>query len=363
METQDSLKVLLESRTYSIFNFRSLTFQALKRSVCDLLEDPSSSFELKAPYLSGWVDIIDDSTYFTFIINAVSPLIYVFYPGAPSILRVQSYNLAIFGKHKKWDERMHMIAQQIKEVNPDIIGVQEAKRDPLYGLYGVERVLTKFIENVAGSNYSAQGRDMMKDILELIPEYPYSYLHDSMHYSDGSTEGIGIISRFPISNIKHIQLSKSDSDGNSRSCLRATISHPMKNLLVYNTHLTYDLKGQVKQASEILRFIDSEDDKFTAQLLIGDMNSEEKYPQPMRLLEGISQEPLSRGKLDDAWKSANGEEDGFTYPSWEPSERLDRIMFRNIEAPPVCEVTGYAETEDKWPSDHCTVFADFILTQ
>lgn len=41
-----------------------------------------------------------------------------------------------------------MIVHQIKETNPDIIGVQEARYDPYFGLCCFEKKITQFIDDL-----------------------------------------------------------------------------------------------------------------------------------------------------------------------------------------------------------------------
>lgn len=125
--------------------------------------------------------------------------------------------------------------------------------------------------------------------------------------------------------------------------------------------MTYDCKGQLQQAHEILKFMNEENDG-NPQILVGDMNIKHNYELPGHLFEGKHTYKEIYGDLQDAWKVANGDEEGLTHPSWKPKHRLDRILFRNIENPPVCEVSGYAETKHIWPSDHCSVYADFIIS-
>ncbi|CAG9318352.1 unnamed protein product [Blepharisma stoltei] len=355
---QSPLKLITESRTYQIFNFRSLPLYALQQYVAQVLEDYSNDFELKVLQSGNWITITDE-TYETHIINSVSPLVYINYWNTPSIIRVQTYNLATAAKHSNWDVRIHKIAQQIKNANPDIIGIQEACRNPNLGADS----MTNFISKIFGSSIlnKARERNMLDELLELLPEYPYHYSHESMIYKNGSTEGIAIISRYPIIDVRTAQLTKALGDSEERACLKVTIKHPKKIFSVFNTHMTYDPKGQLKQAQDILNFMNEENDG-TPQILLGDMNIRKYYELPSRLLEGKYLFKSSKGGLIDSWKNGNMEGDGLTFPSWRPKERLDRIYFRNIEAPPICEVCGYGESEKIWASDHCSVYADFILS-
>lgn len=203
---------------------------------------------------------------------------------------------------------------------------------------------------------------MFKELLEMIPEYPYSYWLDSMHHTDGAIDGIAIISRYPIVDIKSIKLSNSSVDKNGRSCLRATISHPLKKLKIYNTHMTNERKSQVKQALDILKFIDQENVDNYPQILLGDFNIKYSFQAPAKIFEGGIEQAKGHCRLTDAWKEINKDEEGSTYPSWDPRQRHDRIYCRKISKPLLCQISGYAKNHKKWPSNHCTLFADFMIS-
>mmetsp|Transcript_3550 Transcript_3550/g.3321 ORF Transcript_3550/g.3321 Transcript_3550/m.3321 type:complete len:188 (-) Transcript_3550:77-640(-) len=187
-----------------------------------------------------------------------------------------------------------MIAQQIKQISPDILGLQEVRYDPFYGLSKSERALVEENEKIRFE------RHMMNDIMALLPEYPYSYWCDSMHYGDGSIEGISIVSRFPIIDIKATKLSSANDDGNKRSCVRGTVNHPKKRIFFYNTHVTYGTNGQNTQAAEILRFMDSENEGQIPQILVGDMNLYQRYQSPAHIFEGKLNAASPPTKLKDA---------------------------------------------------------------
>mmetsp|Transcript_19816 Transcript_19816/g.19822 ORF Transcript_19816/g.19822 Transcript_19816/m.19822 type:complete len:191 (+) Transcript_19816:359-931(+) len=190
--------------------------------------------------------------------------------------------------------------------------MQEVRRDPNLGADS----MTRFMSKIFGSSILNKvcERNMLDELLELLPEYPYHYSHESMIYKNGSTEGISIISRFPIIDVRTVQLTKAGGDIEERACLKSIIKHPKKNLSVFNTHMTYDPKGQLKQAQDILNFMNAENDG-TPQILLGDMNIRRYYELPSRLLEGKYLFKSSKGGLIDSWKNGNVEGEGFTFPS------------------------------------------------
>ena len=260
-----------------------------------------------------------------------------------------SYNLAAIGHHPNWENRVEMIAREINQIRPDILGLQEIRFHPTYNA-----TLLGSISNLIGVSNQKFERHMLNDLLELIPEYRFSHWQPGMKYKDGIVEGVAIVSRYPIIETEFENLGKNAGDGNKRVCLKAQIAHPAQNLLFYNTHLTYAITGQVSQTTKLMNFINRTSAHDVPQILTGDMNIVKKFQAPLSVL-------VSQDSLKDAWRSANGDEKGFTYPSWNPKERLDYILYRNLPDPFLCSISGYAMNKDNWPSDHCSLYADFVI--
>ena len=89
------------------------------------------------------------------------------------------------------------------------------------------------------------------------------------------------------------------------------------------------------------------------QILVGDFNLKRSNPEAHLLIE--------RRPMRDAWAVLHPDAEGNTFPSWEVNERLDRIYYRNVADPALCEISGFAQSSQTWPSDHCALFADFLL--
>ena len=313
-----------------------------------MVEDDKPSFFLMGAQRNDWC-LLDEANFQEFFRNSDPLVIYVLYPETPCVLRIQTYNLAVFGLHPNWDKRVHMLAEEITRISADVIGIQEARHDPFYGSGPIQRKISGFLSSV--SDKKPSGRHMLDDLLSLVPQYPYYYWQPAMNYKDGIVEGIAVLSRFPISDIEFVKLTKSKGDGNRRVCLKATVKHPRNELQFFNTHMTYSVNGQVKQSEEIIKFMDSQN-QGSPQVLVGDLNIKNKFENPGLLLAT---------QLVDVWKLLNSEDPGFTFPSWGPKERYDRILVRNLPGVLECGISGFAENKKQWPSDHCTLFADFLI--
>ncbi|CAG9319212.1 unnamed protein product [Blepharisma stoltei] len=355
MDTQLPLKVILESRTYLIYNFRSFTYSELYSSIADLLCDSEPTFDIMIPNPTKWILISDNDGFASYIQYSVSPIIYIVYPHTPCLIRVQTYNLSTNTKQSKWRMRVHMIAQQIKEISADIIALQDVSSK------SHSRSAKNIEKTGKNKKKTVKTCDTLKDLMELLPEYSYSYWHISHRRHNGDTEGIAIISRFPIIETKSIKLAKYPKSVHNDSCLKVIIDHPKRKLSIYNAQLASDSKYQAHQAYEIYSFMNSEESPFLMQVLLADTNIKDNFSLPADFLEGKFPVNSAIGNLKDAWKFSHVKSEGYTFPSWHPLHRYDRIYYRNIEDPPICEVAGYAENSHMYASEHCSVYADFIV--
>ena len=158
-------------------------------------------------------------------------------------LRIMSYNIANFDNHKKWDERKLKIAEEIKDINPDIIGLQEIR----------------FETNFESESYNP--KNMLLDLAVLLPNY-YQFEWIPIMYYDNTAEkvlveGIGILSRHRILEKTVKFVSTNDDDSNKRAVIRTLIEINEKLTIEYfNTHITYGFAGQLDQSYEVMSYID-----------------------------------------------------------------------------------------------------------
>jgi hypothetical protein len=57
----------------------------------------------------------------------------------------------------------------------------------------------------------------------------------------------------------------------------------------------------------------------------------------------------------------NPENEGYTYPAWDPEFRADRILYRFNLRPISCDVRGYSQCSATLASNHCCMVTDFEL--
>ena len=78
----------------------------------------------------------------------------------------------IWNKHTMWDQRFNAICEEIKNINPDIIALQEVK---------------SFLEKKGTLNAARQ--------IANRTEYPFCIFRE---YPDAPDEGLAILSKLPI---------------------------------------------------------------------------------------------------------------------------------------------------------------------
>jgi len=298
------------------------------------------------PYLKDWIPIKDNES-FRFYMEYNDPaVVYVNYQGTPCSLRVQTYNLGMFDSGQNWDTRSNLLASLIRQTNPDVIGLQGLGQDPYYGVGSIERKIMKVVDSI--SNSKPKGRNMLVELSELLPEYPYYSWQNCITHPSGVNEGIGFLSRFPLLN----------SSYSSQACLSVVLHHPKNRVQLFTCKFCKQLSSQ--NAVEVLGAMDQLDDQ-SPQILMGDLSIKNSAQAASHILEGKFIVPNLKGNLNDAWMSSNNEEPGPTFPSWNPQHRYDRIYYRNIADPLACQISGYAQSKNHWAAKNCSVYADFLI--
>ncbi|MBR6793288.1 MAG: PASTA domain-containing protein [Clostridia bacterium] len=165
---------------------------------------------------------------------------------SPRTLRVASYNVKHFihGSGINYE----VFAEEINEINPDIIGLQEIDK---------------------GQSRSGKD-DQMKKLAEAAG-YPYYYFAKCVDMNDGEY-GHGILSKYPLVKTENIHYQA--QSGERRSLERHEIYVDLtadgvrngKTIVFYNTHLT--LQDNVPQLGEALSIMNYD----TYPILVGDMN-------------------------------------------------------------------------------------------
>ncbi len=206
----------------------------------------------------------------------------------------------IWNYNEPWLKRREILAEELRRAAPDLIGFQEIRDDPAH--------------NVDGKDQAAQ-------LAELLPGYEYVF-QPGMHYPTDppSCEGLAIFSRFPFEHTSYLMLSRTDDhdDHHQRLVLHAEVATPLGKVHFFVTHFSLSERTRKLQARELLDFVvETAGDELA--VAAGDFNQWPDSPGYAILTQG---EP----RLDDVWVALRGEEEGGTWPSDEPMERIDYIF-------------------------------------
>jgi len=242
-------------------------------------------------------------------------------------MRIIVLSLNIWNYRGGWAARRGRIARLIREADPDVVGLQEVRRDPRYA-FGVDQ--------------AAQ--------LARLTGLRHVYAPAMRYWRwPRIEEGLAILTPHPI--LRHaiipLRWDRADRfDPNRRIALHATIAVPGGAPLdCWVTHLNQ--RPPLRDASAaILR------DALRATpspLLMGDFNAE---PASATI------QTFSEPALRDMWSFANPDDPGFTYPAEAPTGRIDYLFTRlgwRIER---MERIGIGS---RALSDHCGLLATLVL--
>ncbi len=154
-------------------------------------------------------------------------------------ITVASYNIQCLS----YGTQLEQISEEIKNINPDIIGIQELDNNT--------------------------GRTNNKNQLEQLAQaagYKYFYFSKTIDF-DGGEYGHGIMSKYPITDFQTISFEIQDSENRCFSHAKIEINNKIINF--YNTHLEFGGNIQDKQIAEIFKY--AEKDEYA--IITGDMNS------------------------------------------------------------------------------------------
>ena len=215
-------------------------------------------------------------------------------------MRFLSYNIRL-----ALEAGINAVVDTIREINADIIALQEVGE---FWPMGPQLRLTDEIAKAAA--------------------YPHSVFAGALH-EKGGDYGIGLISRWPITNPGKILLPQCVDE--QRIILHAQI--PQKNLSLWTTHLSVVQKDRDNQIRWVLGALEKE----KPDIFMGDLNTSLSDPQLARI-------PMLSTFTDPA---------PATYPTHAPTTTIDHILYG-----PRLSLYKEAQTYDSRASDHLPVFAE-----
>ncbi|KAL3658830.1 hypothetical protein V7S43_016198 [Phytophthora oleae] len=279
---------------------------------------------------------------------------------SPSGPRILSYNVwntnpstDVYGAGRRWDQytkRLDHLVKYVKEAQADIVGFQEVRYDGVFGEPGDHAQVKHLADRLSGYQYVYQAA--------------MSYINSRMPY-ERIEEGPAIFSKYPIVATDYLLLSRDPNDPNDshqRLCLHAVIDYPQWGEIdVYVTHLSLSERSREQTKVEIWEYMTQGQGK--TQVLLGDLNSE---PQSLgiQFLSGKAELLDQTTDMKDAWLELHEEAEPrstdpedrqhkFTFPSDNPSKRIDFVLYRGEGTVKECEIIGQEPTEDtkEFPED------------
>jgi len=252
--------------------------------------------------------------------------------------------LNIWNRQGPWPRRMALLVQGLRELEPDVIGLQEV--------------------------LELQGEDQAREIADALG-YHAAYAPAQTLAGGPLTMGNAVVSRWPIVDRAAWPLPAGDED--ERTLLRVAVATPAGRLPVYVTHLTWQFhlghlrEQQVRAIDDRVR--ETRDKDALPPVLMGDFNAEPDSDE-IRFLRGLT----SLGGRGTYWAdcfAVAGEGPGHTFARdngyaavmHEPSRRIDYIFVRGPDRalrgePLAARVVLDRPDGDAWPSDHYGVYAE-----
>ncbi len=257
-------------------------------------------------------------------------------------LRVLTWN--IWWRFGPWEQRRPAIAATLKELDADVIALQEIWSDE-------------------ATNLAA----------ELAAELGYHHVFASSMDIEGRGLGNALLSRWPIKRHESIALHGRKETGEGRVALFAEIDGPRGLIPAFSTHLNWKFEHshiRQRQVADLARFVDSMRPWSFPPVVCGDFNAEPSSEE-IRMLKGLTTCPVEGLIFHDAWSVAGAAGSGNTWDNINPyaaaelghDRRIDYILVGSAQSRGAghivdCRVTGNEPVDDVWPSDHHAVLAE-----
>lgn len=272
--------------------------------------------------------------------------------------RLRAVTLNLWGEQGPLERRLQLCIEQLRELNPDVVALQEVREIP-----------SKLV-NTAQQLGTALG---LNPVFAPATEW------------GGGTEGLAILSRHPIAAHEHVELPQPRAD-ERRVLLWAELATPHGVVLVGTTHLHYRMTDGIareEQVEAIDRLLKGHALKLAGgpklTVLMGDFNATPDSDE-VRFLRGLHTLGGRRTYYQDAFLCAHDgpAEHGFTWSRRNPyTQRLrflqnDRRLDYIFVSPPSRDGRGVVHScrvvldrpdpDGVFPSDHFGLLAELQLS-
>lgn len=197
-------------------------------------------------------------------------------------------------RHGPWERRKRLIAEAARAAGADVLMLQAVRRYP------------------SGS----RAPDQAAQLAALSNgDYRLSRFEPAEERGDGGAEGNACVSRAPCRTFDSLRLRSEpgDEDPVRRMVLRGAFDWPEGRLTVLNAHFSWVESQARRNVDEALPFIRSTGGP---AILVGDFNMRPDA-EPLKKLRGLG--------WTDVWEALRPGEDGFTFESDAPVQRIDYV--------------------------------------
>jgi endonuclease/exonuclease/phosphatase family metal-dependent hydrolase len=248
------------------------------------------------------------------------------------ILRIATLNLE--QNHKRWLDRRELVVQQLGELKPDMLALNEISTPEQTG---------RWLQRAAA------------DRLNMT----YTLLQQSKVGDDSRTEAEGLLARYPV-------IETASLDYRSHNCVAIVARFEIAGRLLdlYVTHLIaarVEDAARQYQAQQLLDWLQTRRDA-DCSVVCGDFNAAPDQPS-MRLMSGVLRSTQSQPTAFTPLQEPGGHP---THPEWERFDRcIDYIWVTEsieVRASGPCFNRPAPNDTALWPSDHVGVWADLELS-
>lgn len=253
-------------------------------------------------------------------------------------LKVITYNIMGMKPGTDPPTRLYYIIQNLKVLNPDIIGLQE---------------INESLNSGGADNQAVLIADSLSSYFGITYYYYYSQTH--LSWNNQFKEFIGIISKYPVEQQGFYQLVPGAFP---RKVVWNLINTPLGKINFFNTHFDYqNTSVRLQQATQTINYITQQESQYQsiATILTGDFN------------DTPSTSPINyilNANFWDTFAEANPGLPGYTVPSNAPTSKIDYVFYKYtgqllIDSSKVIMDQPYSG--NSYCSDHLGVMTTFSL--
>lgn len=235
----------------------------------------------------------------------------------------------ILGGGPLWSLRRKRLCRLIRELRPDIVGLQEVRAP-----------------NANGSGSQAH------EIAAILGDYHVEFAPARVA-ADGSCEGVAVLYRHNVVESAVTALTLDNSDrwdrGNQRVVLACLMEVEGVRVQVFATHLSLSRAARERTLAELSEVVSATQARSPSEVtvILGDFNAPPGEQAICRLVEA-THEPWV-----DAWSALHGTGGGHTWPTPWPLRRIDYVF---VQLTPSFRLEACHRMRHRG-SDHCALWA------